>query len=101
MTSRNKPLVDPEHDLCRRRLKALAQASIYPGTAAKRFVRNLEDVHPRDMSARQRMVVEQLAWRFRRQLDADLVPTTKPAPMRPKRMPAGQGMTEVMEKALL
>jgi hypothetical protein len=59
-----------------------------PGIASKRFVRDMADraalTDPAPLSPKQAAYLEQLAWSFRRQMPAWLVPPTKPqkdAPM--------------------
>jgi hypothetical protein len=61
---------------------ALSRCSFLPGSSHKRFCRNMGDIArlspEKDISLRQRHLMELMAWRYRRQLSADLVPPAKP-----------------------
>ena len=81
MKTYRKPLIKPKDDLCRRRMKALADCRLGAFNQAKNFLADLIRAHPRDMTARQRNYVELLAWRYRRQLPDDLVPPEEPKAM--------------------
>lgn len=69
--------------LARNRIAALASCRFLPGSAQKRFVRSMAaalSANPHlEPTPRQQAYLEDLAWHFRRQIPADLVPITKPA----------------------
>lgn len=62
--------------------KALGGCSFLPGSSHKRFCRNMADIArlspDKEISLRQRHMMELMAWRYRRQLNGDLVPQSKP-----------------------
>ena len=62
--------------------KALGGCSFLPGSSHKRFCRNMADIArlspDKAISLRQRHMMELMAWRYRRQLNDDLVPQSKP-----------------------
>ena len=73
----------------------LANCSFPPGSSQKRFCRNMGDIArlspDKELSLRQRHYMELMAWRFRRQLPADVVPHAKPlnlpATVKPPKVP--------------
>lgn len=76
---------------------ALGACSFLPGTAAKRFCRQMAEtarLSPgHEISDRQRHYMQMMAWRYRRQLPAHFVPAEKPADLPPKeRPPSKQNM---------
>lgn len=79
-------MLTPELALLDRRMCALQGVSFLPGTAAKRFVRDVCGRPATDVSERQRIYIEQLCHKFRRQLPASLVPAAPPTmPPKPPR----------------
>jgi len=63
--------------------QALERCSMLPCTAEKRFARDMafrsRHPAPSPLTARQAKYLEQLAWKFRRQMPPSLVPAEKPA----------------------
>lgn len=55
--------------------RALADCVFPPATNAKRFVRNVNVIPIEKVTEAQRDYLTQLAWKFRRQMPRDLVPT--------------------------
>lgn len=53
--------------------KALAQCTFLPGSAHKRFARDLP--HAKELTEAQVRHLIRLCWRYRRQMPADLVPS--------------------------
>jgi hypothetical protein len=53
--------------------KALAQCTFVPGSAHKRFARDLP--HAKELTEAQVRHLIRLCWRYRRQMPADLVPS--------------------------
>jgi len=88
------PRWHPETVLLKARMRALAQISPGLATKAKRFILDMCDrrkLNTTTMTERQKMLVERLAWRYRRQMPVDLVPAVDPGPMpareaKPKRV---------------
>jgi hypothetical protein len=70
---------------------ALGQCSYPPATANKRFARNMaflaKNSPEKELSDRQRHYMQQMAWTYRRQIPAHLVPVSKPTEMPPKEKP--------------
>lgn len=68
-------------DLEAERIRALSRCTMLPGSYEKRFVRDLSVRDPvtTSLTEKQAALVESLAWRFRRQMPARLVPEEKPA----------------------
>lgn len=68
--------------------KALGNCSFPPGTADKRFARNMaflaEHSPEREITERKDLNLRRLAYRYRRQMPAALVPAEKPADLPPK-----------------
>lgn len=71
-----------DFELARQRLRALKNATFQPGTNWKRFVRDTPA--DADLTERQVAYIAILAWKFRRQIPAALVPHGKPANLPPK-----------------
>jgi hypothetical protein len=75
--------------------KSLANCSFLPGSSHKRFCRNMADIArlspEKELSLRQRHYMELMAWRYRRQLPADVIPHNKPLdlprPIKPPKEP--------------
>lgn len=69
-------------DIHKQRLEALKRCTFVPGSNPKRFCRDT----PLDntLTERQCAYIDILAWRFRRQMPAALVPSAKPADLPPK-----------------
>ncbi|HUO23691.1 MAG TPA: hypothetical protein VMU59_14335 [Caulobacteraceae bacterium] len=67
----------------RRQAEALGRCSFLPGSAEKRFCRDMAAraalAAPPELTERQAAYLERLCWRFRRQLPAHLVPSEQPA----------------------
>jgi hypothetical protein len=67
--------------------EALGRVTFPPGTAAKRVAHQMafyaERCPEREISERQHGYMIRLAWTFRRQMPAHLVPPEKPPPMPP------------------
>jgi hypothetical protein len=59
-------------DLTRR---ALSQCTFLPGSAHKRFARQVAQQPLETVSEKQRQHVIRLAWRYRRQMPLELIPT--------------------------
>ncbi len=61
---------------------ALGRVTYLPGIPAKRFARNMAAIAEHrpdlDLSEKQNAYMQRLAWRYRRQIPADLVPETQP-----------------------
>lgn len=70
-------------------LQALARCTFLPGSAHKRFVRDVAASDPTKLTWRQWAYVRRLAWRYRRQMPARLVPRDPPPdpPPRPPKKP--------------
>ena len=70
---------------------ALGRCSYPPATANKRFAGNMaflaKNSPGKELSERQRHYMQQMAWRYRRQLPAHLVPLNKPGDLPPKERP--------------
>lgn len=68
-------------------IKALQFVTFTPGSAPKRFARDMDGRAHRDpaaaLSPKQSQYLECLAWRFRRQIPEKLIPTTKPQDVSP------------------
>lgn len=66
---------------------ALGQCSFLPASAQKRFCRDLayvaEHSPDKELSPRQAHYMQIMAWRYRRQMPAHLVPAEKPADLPP------------------
>lgn len=80
--------------LCR----ALGGVTFCPGIGSKRFAREmaaLAEAEPgRELTGRQAQYLEVLAWRYRRQMPAKLVPRSKPADLPPKQRKRQQAQVE-------
>ena len=63
-------MISPAHASMRR---ALAQCTFPPGSAHKRFARDLP--HAKELTEAQIRQLVRLCWRYRRQMPADLVPS--------------------------
>jgi hypothetical protein len=63
-------------DIAAKRAKALASLSYLPGTWDKRFTRDVAAIVAagRELTEKQAQNVERLAWKYRRQLPARLIP---------------------------
>lgn len=74
------PVYRPLTALDRARIRALEDVTFFPGTAAKRFAReiNQQITSLNAITNKQSLYVAQLAWRFRRQMPRNLVPEKKP-----------------------
>ena len=70
---------------------ALASCTFLPGISHKRFARNMADaarnLPDQEISLRARHYMEILAWRYRRQMPAHLVPERKPLDLPPAQKP--------------
>lgn len=55
--------------------KALGQCTFLPGHPHKRFARQINQVPVENLTERQRRHLIRLAWRYRRQMPRDLVPS--------------------------
>lgn len=75
---------DMDRNVPAARLAALKKCTLFPGTAAKRFIRDTALGYP--LSDRQVQYIALLAWKFRRQIRSSLAPEKKPddLPPRPK-----------------
>ncbi len=72
-------LVDQaEHETMRRRLWHLQSATMLPGSWDKRFISDIWQRDPATLTAKQRESVMRLAWKYRRQMPADLAPKKDP-----------------------
>jgi hypothetical protein len=61
------------------RLQALAGVTMIPGIGSKRFVRDMQSVEVgAPLSEKQQQFITSLAWRYRRQMPASLVPAANP-----------------------
>lgn len=69
-------------ELARKRLAALKGATFQPGTNPKRFVR--DTALDAELTERQIAYIAILAWKFRRQIPAALVPHGTPPNLPPK-----------------
>ena len=81
--------------------KALGGCSFCPATSQKRFARDIAFLAvndpAREISDRQRYYLEIMAWRFRRQLPARLVPENKPPNLPPKRKEPKKKRQQIIE----
>jgi hypothetical protein len=68
--------------------RALGRCSFLPGTADKRFARDLaflaEHSPEREITERQALNLQRLAWKYRRQMPAALIPDEQPGDLPPK-----------------
>ncbi len=81
------PRVRPGSAMLKARMRALANVSAGLGTIGRRFIRDVcrnPTMIVAKMSDRQAMMVERLAWTYRRQMPDRLVPPLNPGPMPPK-----------------
>lgn len=60
------------------RIAALQGVTFLPGSPHKRFARDIGQTDPRNFTPAQVRHVAHLAWRYRRQMPAHLVPPTDP-----------------------
>ncbi|WP_029554809.1 hypothetical protein [Xanthobacter sp. 91] len=60
------------------RIAALQGVTFLPGSPHKRFARDIGRIDPRKFTRAQVRHVEHLAWRYRRQMPAHLVPPADP-----------------------
>ena len=67
-------------DLANKQAIALGRCNFLPGSWEKRFTRDVAAIAERggELTPRQQENVERLAWKFRRQLPADIAPVIKP-----------------------
>ena len=55
--------------------KALAKCTFLPGSSHKRFARQVAQTHPEKVTEKQVRHIIRLAWRYRRQMPFDLIPS--------------------------
>jgi len=72
----------PETTLLRQQMEALKYVRLMPASWDKRFILNV--CYSKNPTEREVMMIERLAWKYRRQLKAELVPANNPGPMPPK-----------------
>ncbi len=65
--------------LAERRVRALRQATMQPGSWDKRFVRDLCGKLPESFTEAQHRHIVRLAWKYRRQIGSTLSPAINPA----------------------